>query len=72
MKVRLAGMLIVTAVLAGLIVGIGGMANAQDLPKAQFLNLHGKVTIDDGTAVASVRTRMGYSALFYRFSIGTL
>ena len=49
MKVRLAGMLIVTAVLAGLIVGIGGMANAQDLPKAQFLNLHGKVTIDDGT-----------------------
>lgn len=42
-------MLIVTAVLAGLIVGIGGMANAQELPKAQFLNLHGKVTIDDGT-----------------------
>jgi hypothetical protein len=49
MKVRLAGMLIVTAVLAGLIVGIGGMANAQDLPKAQFLNLYGSITIEDGT-----------------------
>ena len=49
MKVRLAGMLIVAAVLAGLIVGIGGMANAQDLPKAQFLNLYGKVTFEDGT-----------------------
>ena len=49
MKVRLAGMLIVTAILAGLIVGIGGMANAQEIPKSHSLNLYGKVTIDDGT-----------------------
>ena len=49
MKVRLAGMLVVTAVLAGLIVGISGMVKAQEIPKSHSLNLYGKVTIDDGT-----------------------
>jgi len=49
MKARLVGMLLVTAVLAGLIAGLGDRANAQEaIPKAQFLNLHGEVLISGG------------------------
>lgn len=50
MKARLVGMLIVTAVLAGLIAGIGESANAQgEIPKIQAITLHGEVTISGGT-----------------------
>ena len=46
MKARLAGMLIVTAVLAGLIVGFGEQVNAQEgLPKSQTITLYGEVFI---------------------------
>ncbi len=49
MKARLAGMLIVTAVLAGLIAGLGERANAQgEIPKIQAITLHGVVTISGG------------------------
>jgi hypothetical protein len=50
MKARLAGMLIVTALLAGLIAGLGERANAQgEIPKIQAITLHGEVTISGGT-----------------------
>jgi hypothetical protein len=42
-------MLIVTAVLAGLIAGLGERANAQgEIPKIQAITLHGEVTISGG------------------------
>ncbi len=50
MKARLAGMLIVTAVLAALIAGFGRQASAQaGLPKSQTITLHGEVIISGGT-----------------------
>lgn len=49
MKARLVGMLIVTAALAGLIVGFGDRANAQgEIPKIQALTLHGEVFLPGG------------------------
>ena len=51
MKARLVGMLIVTAVLAGLIAGIGEQANASGdvpLPGIKAVTLHGEVTISGG------------------------
>ncbi len=49
MKARLAGILIVTAVLAGLIAGFGESANAQgEIPSISAITLHGTVTISGG------------------------
>ncbi len=49
MKTRLVGMLIATALLAGLITGFGERVNAQgDIPKIQAITLHGVVTISGG------------------------
>jgi len=46
MKARLAWLLIVTAVIAGLIAGIGEQASAQgDIPSISAITLHGNVTI---------------------------
>lgn len=49
MKARLVGMLIVTAVLAGLIAGLGDRANAQgEIPSISAITLHGTVMISGG------------------------
>ena len=49
MKTRLALVLIITAVLAGLISGLGERANAQgDIPSISAITLHGTVTISGG------------------------
>ena len=49
MKARLAGMLILTAVLAGLIAGMGDRASAQgEIPKISAITLHGEVVISGG------------------------
>jgi hypothetical protein len=49
MKARLVGMLIVTAVLAGLIAGLGNRANAQgEIPSIKAITLHGEITISGG------------------------
>ena len=49
MKARLAGMLIVTAVLAGLVVGLGRQASAQgEIPKSQTITIYGEVLISGG------------------------
>ena len=49
MKARLVGMLIVTAVLAGLIAGLGDRANAQgEIPNIKAITLHGEVSISGG------------------------
>jgi hypothetical protein len=49
MKARLVGMLIVTAVLAGLIAGFGEQASAQgQIPQIKAITLHGEVTISGG------------------------
>jgi hypothetical protein len=49
MKARLVGMLIATAVLAGLIAGFGERANAQgEIPQIKAITLHGEVTISGG------------------------
>ena len=50
MKARLIGVLIVTAILAGLISGLGDRANAQgEIPSIQAITLYGDVTISGGT-----------------------
>lgn len=49
MKARLAGMLILTAIMAGLIAGMGDRANAQgEIPSISAITLHGDVTISGG------------------------
>ncbi len=49
MKARLVGMLIVTAVLAGLIAGLGDRANAQgEIPSIKAITVYGEVTISGG------------------------
>jgi hypothetical protein len=49
MKTRLALVLIITAVMAGLISGLGERANAQgDIPSISAITLHGTVTISGG------------------------
>ena len=50
MKARLALVLIVTALMAGLISGLGERANAQgQIPSISAITLHGSVTISGGS-----------------------
>ena len=49
MKARLAAMLIVTAILASMIVGLDNQASAQgEIPQIRAITLHGEVTISGG------------------------
>ncbi|MDA1279694.1 MAG: hypothetical protein O3B95_06570 [Chloroflexi bacterium] len=55
MKARLAGIVILAAVLAGMVVGFGDRVNAQgDIPKIQAITLHGEVFISGGADPAGM------------------
>ena len=49
MKARLAGMFVVTAVLASLFAGLGRPASGQEFPPNQTLTFYGEVLISGGT-----------------------